>query len=133
MKFAPYLSFQGDCERAFQFYEHCFGGKLGPLFRFAGTPMAEQVPKEWADKIMHGSVSVAGYELMGADVLPSQFETPKGFTLSIQLQSTSEAKRIFAELAKEGEVVVALQKTFWIALFGQVIDRFHIPWMINCG
>lgn len=25
-----------------------------------------------------------------------------------------------------------LQKTFWAARFGMVIDRFAIPWLINC-
>jgi PhnB protein len=25
-----------------------------------------------------------------------------------------------------------LEKTFWAERFGMVIDRFGIPWMINC-
>jgi PhnB protein len=25
-----------------------------------------------------------------------------------------------------------LQATFWAALFGMLVDRFGIPWMINC-
>jgi PhnB protein len=29
-------------------------------------------------------------------------------------------------------VVLPLQKTFWAERFGMVVDRFGIPWMINC-
>jgi hypothetical protein len=25
-----------------------------------------------------------------------------------------------------------LEKTFWAARFGMVVDRFGIPWLINC-
>ncbi len=25
-----------------------------------------------------------------------------------------------------------LAKTFWAARFGMVVDRFGIPWLINC-
>jgi len=25
-----------------------------------------------------------------------------------------------------------LEKTFWSARFGMVVDRFGIPWLINC-
>jgi uncharacterized glyoxalase superfamily protein PhnB len=28
---------------------------------------------------------------------------------------------------------VPLQKTFWAQRFGSVVDRFGIPWGINCG
>jgi len=26
-----------------------------------------------------------------------------------------------------------LQETFWAIRFGMVVDRFGIPWMVNCG
>ena len=35
-------------------------------------------------------------------------------------------------LSFKGNVVVPLAKTFWALRFGMVIDRFGIPWMINC-
>jgi PhnB protein len=44
MQVTTYLSFSGDCEAAFRFYEECLDGKLGQIFRYAGTPMADQVP-----------------------------------------------------------------------------------------
>ena len=132
MQIQPYLSFRGDCEEAFGFYERNLGGELGPLFRYGGSPMADQVPPEWADKIMHGSVRVGGLLLQGADVDPDQFEELKGFSLSIHLRSSSDAERVFSALAEGGRVVMPLEKTFWAARFGVLVDRFGISWMINC-
>jgi PhnB protein len=69
---------------------------------------------------------------MAADVVPDQYEEPKGFSLSLQMKSVDDAERIFRELATEGRVVMQLEKTFWAARFGMVVDRFGIPWLINC-
>jgi PhnB protein len=132
MQMNPYLSFKGDCEAAFKFYEQHLGGQPGPIFRYSGTPMADQVPADWADKIMHSSVTVGGQVLMGGDVAPGQYEAPKGFSLSLSLKSTTEAERLFQHLATGGKVVMPLEKTFWAARFGMVVDPFGIPWMINC-
>lgn len=129
----PYLSFKGDCEAAFKSYERCLGGQLGTLFRYGGTPLANQVPPDWSDKIMHGSLTVCDQLIMGYDVAPDRYEEPKGFSMSLHLKSTADAERIFHELAGGGRVVMPLEKTFWAARFGMVVDRFGIPWLINCG
>ncbi len=132
MQLSPHLGFKGDCETAFKFYERYLGGELGTIFRYAGSPLAHQAPAEWSDKVMHGSVTVGGQVLMGADIAPDQYEEPKGFSLSLQIKSTADADRIFDALAKDGRVVMPLEKTFWAARFGMVVDRFGIPWLINC-
>ena len=79
MQLSPYLSFKGDCEAAFTFYEQCLGGQLASIFRYAGTPLADQVPAGWQDKVMHGSVTLGGQVLMCADVAPEGYEAPRGF------------------------------------------------------
>ena len=132
MQMSPYLSFNGECEAAFKFYEQCLGGQPGAIFRYAGSPLADQVLADWADKIMHGSLTIGDQTLMGSDVAPDQYEEPKGISLSLQIKSTAEAERIFHELAKDGRVVMPLEKTFWAARFGMLVDRFGIPWLINC-
>ena len=132
MQMTTYLSFDGQCEAAFRCYERCLGARLGPIFRYAGSPMASQVPADWQDKVMHGSLTVGEQVLMGGDVAPDRYEEPKGFSLSLQIGSTTEAERLFQELGKEGRIVMPLEKTFWAARFGMLVDRFGIPWLINC-
>ena len=130
MQVNPYLSFDGQCEAAFKFYEQCLGGQLGALFRYAGTPLADQVSPDWQDKVMHGSLTIGQVVLMGGDV--ARYEAPRGFSLSLQIRGTAEAERVFRELGEGGSVTLPLQKTFWAARFGMLVDRFGIPWLINC-
>ena len=131
MQVSPYLSFNGQCEDAFTFYARCLGGQLGAIFRYAGSPMADRVPADWQDKVMHGSVTVGALVLMGGDVA-HRYEPPKGFTLSVQIESAAEAERIFHELSQDGLVSMPLEQTFWAARFGMLVDRFGIPWQVNC-
>jgi PhnB protein len=133
MQVNSYLSFKGQCEAAFTLYARCLGGQLGTIYRYAGTPMADQVPSDWQDKVMHSSLTIGEQVFMGGDVAPDRYEAPKGFSLSIHIESTTEAERVFHELSQDGKVVSPLEKTFWAARFGMVIDRFGIPWLINCG
>lgn len=132
MQIAPYLNFKGECEAAFTAYAKCFGGQVGPIFRYAGSPMADQAPAEWEDKIMHGSVTLGFLQLMGADIAPDRYEEPKGFSLSVQIEKSVDAERIFRELSDGGRVVMPLEKTFWAERFGMLVDRFGVPWLINC-
>ena len=132
MQMNPYLSFDGRCEAAFAFYARCLGGQLGAIFRYGGSPMADQVSADWQDKVMHGSLTVGGQMLMGGDVTPDRYEEPRGFSLSLQITSTAEAERVFHELGRDGKVVMPLEKTFWAERFGMVVDRFGIPWLVNC-
>jgi PhnB protein len=132
MQMNAYLSFKGDCEEAFRFYERCLGAQMGPIFRYGGSPAAEHAPEGWAEKVMHGSVTIGGQTLMGADVGPERYEAAKGFSLSLHPKATADAERIFRELAEGGSVLMPLEKTFWAERFGMLVDRFGIPWMINC-
>jgi PhnB protein len=60
------------------------------------------------------------------------YEPPRGFAITLGLSDPAEAERLFDALAENGTVTVPLQETFWALRFGSVIDRFGIPWSINC-
>jgi PhnB protein len=127
-----YLVFNGQCETAFKFYEKALGGKIEMAMTHGDSPMSEQVPAEWRNKIMHARMTVGGTVLMGSDAPPDHYREPQGFSLSIGTKDPAEAERMFNELAAGGKVQMPLEKTFWAAKFGMVVDRFGIPWMINC-
>ena len=99
----------------------------------AGTPAEQHTPPEWRDKIMHARLTVGNNVLMGSDAPPGHYhEASKGYSVSIGLADPQEAERIFQALAEGGTVRMPLQTTFWAARFGMLVDRFGIPWMINC-
>jgi PhnB protein len=127
-----YLFFNGECEAAFKFYEKALGGKIEATMTFGDSPMSQQAPAEWRNKIMHARMTVGNTVLMGSDEQPDRYEAPKGFSLALGTKDPAEAERMFNELAAGGKVQMPLEKTFWAAKFGMVVDRFGVPWMINC-
>jgi PhnB protein len=132
MKLNSYLTFNGQCEAAFKFYEQCLGGKIVAMVTHAGTPAEEHVPAEWRNKIMHARLVVGDEVLMGSDAPPDRYEEAKGFSVTIGVDDPTDAERIFDALAKNGTVKLPIQKTFWAARFGMLVDQFGIPWMVNC-
>jgi PhnB protein len=94
--------------------------------------MAEQVPAEWRDKIIHAALIIGETTLTGADAPPPHYEEPRGFSIAIPTKDPAEAERIFRSLSEGGKVTMPLEKTFWSPAFGMLVDRFGIPWMVNC-
>ena len=132
MQLNPYLNFNGQCEEAFKFYQQCLGGTLQFKMTYGESPMADQVPSEWRDKIIHATLIVGETALLGADAPPDQYEEPRGISVMIPVKDLSDAERIFRSLSEGGKVTMPLQQTFWSPGFGMLVDRFGIPWMVNC-
>ena len=132
MELNPYLVFNGQCEAAFKFYERCLGGKIEMMLKHGEAPSADQVPVDWRDKVMHVRMSLGDKALMGSDAPPDRYEAPQGFSVSLGVDSAAEAERIFSALSEDGTMRMPLQQTFWATRFGMVVDRFGIPWMVNC-
>ncbi len=106
MQLNPYLTFKGQCEAAFKFYEKCLGGKIVAMLTHAGTPAEQHVPPEWRNKILHAYMIVGDQVLMGSDAPPDRYQEPKGFSVSLTIKDVR---------------------------FGMLVDQFGIPWMINCA
>jgi PhnB protein len=132
MQINTYLLFTGQCEEAFQFYEKLLGGKIESMMPHAGSPAESQVPAEWRDKILHARMTVGGQVLMASDAPPGRQSKPQGFSVNIGLSDPAQAERIFKGLADGGTVIMPLAETFWAYRFGMLVDRFGIPWMVNC-
>lgn len=134
MQFVAYLNFDGNAEAAFDFYARCFGGRVTHCMRYGDAPPEMPMPAELRDKIMHARLEVGDQVLMASDAMAPQCPyTPiKGCSVSIQLDSPAEAERIFNALAEGGTVQMPIQQTFWAARFGSLVDRYGVPWMINC-
>lgn len=132
MALNTYLLFNGQCEEAFKFYERALGAKIEYLLRPEGTPAEAHTPPELRDKILHGRISLNGQTVMGSDCPADRYAKPQGFSVNLDYQTPSEAERIFQALSEDGQVQMPIQETFWAVRFGMVVDRFGIPWMVNC-
>ena len=133
MRISVYLSFDGQCEEAFRFYEAVLGGRIEAMMPYRGSPMEASTPPERLDKIMHACLFIEGQALMASDSPPEHQEEAKGFHVSLHIDDPVEAERVFEALSDGGAVGMPLQETFWAIRFGMLIDRFGIPWMVNCS
>jgi len=132
MQLNPYLSFNGNCDEAFKFYEKVLGGKI--LFKaiYGESPMAKETPKEFLNKIMHIRLEVGGKLLMGSDAPCDRYEKSQGFHVTLGIEDPAEAERLFKALSEKGTVAMPIQETFWAHRFAMFVDQFGTPWMINC-
>ena len=132
MKVSPYLSFNGQCEDAFRFYATVLNGTLSEIHTYGNSPMNDQLPPEWAKRVMHVSLDIGGDLLMGADTPSANCEKAQGTTVSLTSLPFDEGARVFKALSEGGTVVMPFEKTFWASGFGMFVDRYGIPWMVNC-
>ncbi|MGZ4814650.1 MAG: VOC family protein [Terriglobales bacterium] len=132
MQVNPYLSFNGRCEEAFNLYARVLNGKIAFMMKKGESPMANQTPPEERNQIMHATLQVGNTTIQGADAPPQYYSKPAGFSVAISTKDLKEAERIFNALSQGGDVKMPFQKTFWSPGFGMFIDRFSIPWMVNC-
>lgn len=132
MKLIPSLSFNGQCRAAFDFYRQCLGAQSRDFMTWGESPMANEISPDLHDKVMHTSLSVGDFELMGSDSSPDHYQKPKGLSVVITTDDVVKAEHIFQALAENGQIQMPMQETFWAARFGTLIDQFDIPWMVNC-
>ena len=129
-----YLSFDGSCEEAFNFYKSVFGGEFVALARYSEMPNPPYPPVSNAekDKILHVCLPISKETaLMGADMTHQPLVAGNNFSITITPSSEEETRRIFEALSVGGTVVTPLEKTFWGSLFGMFTDKFGINWMVD--
>ena len=132
MDVTPYLTFDGNCEAACEFYAEVFGGDITALQRVRNSPVADQLPPEVQDKVLHASVGIGPRDIYASDALMGPYEPPRGIRISVSFPDRDRAIRIFKRLAKDGTTVMPFERTFWAEGFGMCTDRFGTPWMISC-
>ncbi len=131
----PYLTFNGNCEEAFNFYKSVFGGEFTYIGKFKDMPSEQPIPEGVGELIMHVSLPISKETiLMASDANEAFGQTATAgtnFAVSINAENEEEAKKLFNGLSNGGKITMPLEKTFWGALFGMFTDKFGIHWMVN--
>ena len=125
----PYLTFNGNCREAMEFYKSVFGGEL-MIQTFGEAPM-ETTP-ETKDRIMHARLQNGYLILMASDGMPGQAPIQgTNVTISVQSASKEDQEKYFNKMAEGGKITMPLEDTFWGAYFGMLTDKFGMHWMFN--
>ena len=130
---SPHIAFPGGtCREALSFYQSCLGGELN-LMRVGDTAMAEHMPAETQDQIMHGTLTTASFVLMACDALDTRRPFAPGNNIAMLLTCSSDAEinALFARLGEGGTVVDPLADIFTGSKFGSLIDRFGTEWVFS--
>jgi PhnB protein len=130
MKLDIYVNYRGVCEQAFRFYEQHLGGKIMSMMSFKQLPDPANVPEGREDDIVHARIEIADTVLMGADI--PNAEPMRSAYLTLRVDSTEEAEKLYALLSEHGEVFMPIQESFFASRFAMLRDRFGTSWMLLC-
>lgn len=135
-KVSTYITFDGKCEAAFEFYRSVFGTEFEDINRFSEIPPQEgqaPIPKELGNRIMHVVLPVNEHMvLFGSDTMPEHNHiVGNNISLSITTETKEEADYFFSKLSEGGLITMPITDTFWNAYFGMFTDKFGIQWLVN--
>jgi PhnB protein len=126
----PYLNFHGKCKEAMNYYKEIFGGEL-QIMLAGESPVADQMPKEYHNGVLHSTLKTPEFEIMATDMTPSQPMEGNTVHLCLICKNEEETRDFFEKLSAGGKVIQPLNEMFfgWI---GTVADKFGKHWMLEC-
>lgn len=132
MQLEPYIFYYGRCEEALEFYKNAIGGTY-ELGRFADSPMAEKMPPEARNKVMHATFKGDGFSFMASDGdLSKTVDAEAGnVSLSLGVTDAAQGERVFNALSQGGSVKYPFADAFWGGKHGVLVDRFGVEWMVT--
>lgn len=125
----PYLTFNGNCREAIEFYKSILGGELTlQTFEESGMPCS---PEE-KNLIINSELKSDEINFMASDGGNGHAVTV-GTNMSMSISGFDLEKLTgwFNKLAEGGKIDLPLEKQFWGDIYGQLTDKFDIHWMIN--
>jgi len=131
MNINTYLTFNGNCRQAMEFYQTCLDGDLS-LRTVGESPMGTRLPGEMKDCILHSTLKAGKLILLASDMV-SQKGLLKGNSVSLMLECESEGeiRKCYDKLSDCGEQTHPIEFTFWGALLGGLTDKFGNHWLLH--
>ena len=134
MKLIPYINLSGNAEEAMNFYQSIFGGKI-EINRWSEMPPNPKMPisETWQNKVMHGSLFISeDVTIYLSDSIEDGKETfGNNVFLHMEFDSENELRKAFEALSAGGRVNMPVDKMFWNAIYGDLIDKFGIGWGLH--
>ena len=129
-----YLTFNGNCREAAEFYAEVINTVKPEIMTFGESPQSPDfvLPEEAKDLVLHTRLNINGSNIMFSDTFPGS-PFMEGNNISLAFVSTDEemVKSAFNALKEGGKVSMDLQETFWSKCYGSLRDRFGIEWQFS--
>ena len=126
-RIVPHLRIK-NCKEEIEYYKKVFGGEIKNTQLSDGIEMF----KGYEGKYIHAELHInENCILYMADVFGEETVQGTSLLLGPDLESEEEITNVYEELAKDGEIKMELQDTFWGAKHAIVTDRNGITWELN--
>jgi PhnB protein len=127
----PYLTFNGNCKDAMDFYRavfQCDEPKIMPYGDYMpeGPETPPELLREW---VMHGEMVICGTNVWFAD----EAELPvigDSIKLSVTVPAKIEAVAVYDALCVGGEITLPPTETFYSVFHAVVKDKFGVIWNV---
>lgn len=122
-----HMMFQGKAEDAISLYSSVFKDfQVNAVERYGE---GEPAPAG-AFKLAH--VSFSGHELIILDSPPvHDFDFTPSMSLFVDFETSEDLDAAFAELSKDGTVMMPLDDYGFSERFGWIADRYGVSWQLN--
>lgn len=123
-----YLTFNGNCREAMNFYQHCFGGELS-LQTVEESPMSCSMPSLMKKSILHATLVHEDFVLMASDMIgPGGFKKGNSITLAIQIDQQERILCLFQLLSGTQKSPDLISENGFSGPL-VLLDRFGINWV----
>lgn len=129
--FITYLTFNGNCRDAMEFYRECLGGELF-LQTIGESPLSSELPKQLKNYILQARLQRYDSVLLATDLIEGQ-RLVRGNAVSIMVECGSEVEimEYYYKLSAGGKPTHPVKRTHWGALFGMLTDKFGNHWILS--
>lgn len=130
----PYITFDGNCEEAVNFYQSAIGGE-SQILRYGDAPANPDFPisEEMKNRVLHAELRKDGHLIRFADNFPgTPFSQGNAISFALELPAEEETRKTFTSLSEGGQIEMDLQKTFFSPLYAKFTDKFGVRWQLNC-
>ncbi|GAB7256153.1 VOC family protein [Polaribacter sp. OB-PA-B3] len=129
MKIQSYLTFNGNCQEALNFYGELFDAKVENRITYEDKKI--DVPSTYRNKLQHAELKGKGVNFMAYDASPdTPINSGNQVHMSVDLNDKESAENVFKSLSESGIVHHEFREREW-GFYGRCTDKFGINWMVN--
>lgn len=128
-----YLNFGGNAREALRYYQQAFEAKDPYIMSFADMPEADRqgAAPGMEHMVIYGALMTYAGELQMSDDVPGRHPKPtSAHWISVTHADADALRRTFGFLARDGEVIMPPEPSFFSPLYGQVKDKYGFHWML---
>ncbi len=124
-----FLNFAGNAKEALEFYTKLFRLDEPEVVTFRDAEEHGYTFKEEdKDKIFYSSIKLGNITIMIGDVVGRDVTIGDNVSITYNLKTVDEVRRLYDLTRDEGEIVFEMGKTFYSEMYSAVTDKFGVTW-----